>query len=118
MDQPELLRQKRCQPCEGGTQPLTKEQALKYLAGLKDWQLSDDAKRISRDFTMKNFMAAIRFVQEIAAVAEAENHHPDIHLSSYRKLRIQLSTHAIDGLCENDFIVASKINALPMELKS
>ena len=117
MDQSEILNQKQCKPCEGGTQSLTNEQVLKYLDTLKGWQVSDDGKMISRSFTMKNFMAAIHLIKNIAAVAESENHHPDIHLTGYRKLRIDLTTHAIGGLSENDFIIASKVNALPMELK-
>ena len=72
---------------------------------------------ISREFITKNFMAAVTFINKVAQVAEAENHHPDVHLTSYRKLRIELSTHAIGGLSENDFILAAKINELPVELK-
>jgi len=118
MNHAENLTEKRCKPCEGGTQSLTKEQALEYLERVKEWQLSDDGKVIFRNFTMKNFLAAIDLIKNIAAVAENENHHPDIHLTGYRKLRIDLTTHAIGGLSENDFIVAAKVTALPMELKS
>jgi len=113
----ENLSSKRCQPCEGVTKPLTHDQAMKYFNEIREWQISDDGKIIFRNFVMKNFSAAIGLIKNIATVAESENHHPDIHLTGYRKLRIELTTHAIDGLSENDFIVASKINALPMELK-
>ena len=67
---------------------------------------------------MKNFTAAVRLINKIAEIAESENHHPDIHLTGYRKLRIELTTHALGGLTENDFIVAAKINVLPLELKN
>ena len=66
---------------------------------------------------MKNFLTAVHFIDAVAQIAETENHHPDLHLTAYRKLRIELSTHAIDGLSENDFILAAKIDKLPKELK-
>ena len=113
----EKLSQKKCKPCEGIGKALTQNEAEEYLEKVTHWQLSDNAKMISRDFLMKNFMAAITFIQRIAQVAESENHHPDIHLVGYRKLRVELSTHALGGLSENDFIVASKINDLPAQLK-
>ena len=66
---------------------------------------------------MKDFKAAVAFVNSIASVAEAEGHHPDLHLTGYRKLRVDLATHAVGGLTENDFILAAKIDRLPKELK-
>ena len=111
------LAQKKCQPCEGAGKPFTSEKAFVYLKGLPHWKLSENGKTIYREFVMKNFMAAINLINQIAKIAEAENHHPDIHLESYRKLKIELSTHAIGGLSENDFIEAAKINELPVELK-
>ena len=115
-DQP--LEQKKCVPCEGIGEPMTKEQAVEQMANVPDWQLSDDGKWISREYTAKNFVTAVDFIQKVAEVAESENHHPDIHLTGYRKLKIDLSTHAIGGLSENDFIVAAKVNKLPIELKN
>jgi 4a-hydroxytetrahydrobiopterin dehydratase len=111
------LAQRRCEPCEGKTNAFSASEAAKYIAQVAGWQLSADAKSISRQFVTKNFMAAVKFIGKVAEVAEAENHHPDIHLTGYRKLTIELSTHAIGGLSENDFIVAAKINELPVELK-
>ena len=67
---------------------------------------------------MKDFMAAIALINSIAEIAEKEDHHPDLHLTGYRNLRIELSTHSIGGLCENDFILAAKINELPKQIKS
>jgi 4a-hydroxytetrahydrobiopterin dehydratase len=111
------LTQKKCRPCEGIGNPLSKEQAQEQLNNTSGWQIDESGKGIFRDFTMKNFMAAVNVINKIAEIAESEDHHPDIHLVGYRKLRIDLSTHAIGGLSENDFIVAAKINELPFEIK-
>ena len=98
--------------------PLVRTHAKQLLSKIEGWELNANGKIIYRDFELKNFMAAIRLINGIAKIAESENHHPDIHLTSYRKLRIELSTHAIGGLSENDFILAGKINQLPIEIKS
>ena len=111
------LSQKRCLPCEKLGKPLTAEEIQSYLAAIPAWQLSNDSKSISRKFVMKNFAAALRLVNQIGLLAEAENHHPDIHLTGYRNLLIELSTHALGGLSQNDFVLAAKIDALPAELK-
>jgi 4a-hydroxytetrahydrobiopterin dehydratase len=66
---------------------------------------------------VKDFLTAIQFFQDIARVAEAEDHHPDLHLTGYRNVAVELSTHAIGGLSENDFILAAKIDAIPVDLK-
>lgn len=109
---------KKCEPCEGKMKPFTKEQAAEYLEQVPGWKTADDTRSISREYVMKNFMAAVRFTEKIAEVAEQENHHPDLHLTGYRNLSIVLSTHAIGGLSENDFILAAKIDQLPAELKT
>ena len=111
------LTQKRCEPCEGKGNPFNRQEAQKMLSQIPGWQIHENGKMIFREFNMKNFMAAVKFINQIAEIAEADNHHPDIHLTGYRKLKIELSTHAIGGLSENDFIVAAKINTLPVELK-
>ncbi len=108
---------KKCKPCEGGVAPLTEQQARDYLKGLSGWELDPQAGAIRKLFVMKDFLAAIRFINRISEAAEADDHHPDLHLTGYRKLLIELSTHAIKGLSENDFILASKIELLPKELK-
>ena len=111
------LTQKICKPCEGGVRPLALEEASKYTAQIPGWTLSPDGKLITRDFLMKDFMAAIDFIRRVAQVAESEDHHPDLHITGYRKLRIELATHSIGGLSENDFILAAKIDQLPKTLK-
>ena len=115
---PPELAQRKCKSCEGGVRPFDQEQALSYLKEIPGWKLSTDEKAIFVDYLMKDFLAAVDLVDCIAPIAEAEDHHPDIHLTGYRKLRIELSTHAIGGLSENDFILAAKINQLSKNLKS
>ena len=112
------LAQRKCQSCEGIGKPLAADEARNYLTNLDGWQIDETGKTLGRTLNMKNFLAAVEFINEIAKIAEAENHHPDFHLTNYRKLRIDLSTHAIGGLSENDFILAAKINQLPAKLKA
>ena len=112
-----LLSQKKCKPCEGETKAFDRAAAEEYLKQTPGWQLTPDYKRICREYVTKNFMEAVRFINKTAEIAESENHHPDISLREYRRLKIELSTHAISGLSENDFIVAAKLNELPVEVK-
>ena len=113
----EQLQAKKCQPCEGGVPPCTREEAEQLLTRVTGWKLSRDGQRIRKDWTVKNFMAGLTFFQRVAEVAEADGHHPDLHLEGYRSVWIELWTHAIGGLSENDFILAAKIDLLPVELK-
>jgi len=108
----EALVRKRCVPCEEGTLPLSREQAQGYLLEVPGWTLSEDGKWILREWKFKDFQEAIAFVNRVAALAEQENHHPDISVFSYRKVSLSLSTHAIGALSENDFILAAKVSAL------
>ena len=102
------LTQKKCVPCEGGTPLLNKDTIEKYRSELKlEWEIIDD-KKISRLFKFKNFKEAMAFVNKVAQLAEEEGHHPDISIS-WNKVTLELTTHAIGGLSENDFILASKI---------
>ncbi len=114
----EELTQKRCAPCEGGVARYTPEQAQEQLSQLSGWSLSADGLRIRKSWVMKNFMAAIEFFRHVAELAESEGHHPDLHLERYRHVTVELWTHAIGGLSENDFILAAKIDRLPMALKA
>ena len=114
----EELKRQYCKPCEGGTPPLSDAEASSLMKQLSGWVFTPDKKGITQSYRMKDFMAALAFMQRIADVAEREDHHPDLHLTGYRNLRIELSTHSIGGLSQNDFILAAKIDALPKELKS
>ena len=106
------LARKRCIPCEGGVDPLTKEQAEELLKQLNpEWTLVEGAGLLARSFSFPNYKKTIIFVNKVAAIAEGENHHPDMTVS-YDNVGVELSTHAIDGLSENDFIVAAKIDEL------
>lgn len=104
-----LLEQK-CVPCEGGVDPMTKEDATSMRDfHVKDWEISEEAKQISKKFKFKDFKDALEFVNKVGAIAESEGHHPDIELG-WGKVNITLTTHAISGLSQNDFIVAAKVN--------
>ncbi len=111
------LAQKSCAACHGLSGPLSKNKALRLLRSLSGWRLSRDGRSISTEILLQDFMSAIRLIHRIAAIAEKEDHHPDLHLTSYRKLKIELSTHYVGGLSENDFILAAKVNRLPKRLK-
>lgn len=106
------LARRHCKPCEGGVDPLPPEQARNLIAQLDDWKLSEDGKSIYRKRSFKNFVEALEHLRRVGEVAEAEQHHPDLHLTGYRNLRIELTTHAIGGLSENDFVLAAKIDRL------
>ena len=115
---PAQLVGKKCKPCEGGVEPCTLPEATRQLEALDGWYLTHEGQRIRKDWTVRNFMAAINFFQRVAEVAESDGHHPDLHVAGYRNVSVELWTHAIDGLSENDFILAAKIDQLPIELKS
>lgn len=106
----ENLSQKSCRPCEGEYLPLQRMDILEYLKDLPEWNVTEDDKRLYREFTMKGFLECVGFINKIAAIAEGEGHHPDLHLTDYKKIEVVLTTHAISGLSENDFIMAAKIN--------
>jgi 4a-hydroxytetrahydrobiopterin dehydratase len=113
----EELTHKHCVPCEGGIPALTLDQALAYLAALPFWHLAGDGQRIRREWRVKDFATALDFFNRVGRIAEEEDHHPDLHLTGYRNVAIEIGTHAIKGLSENDFILAAKIDELPVELK-
>jgi 4a-hydroxytetrahydrobiopterin dehydratase len=113
----EQLTHKKCVPCEGGVPKYSTAEAQDQIKRLQGWQIVRSGERIRKEWTVKNFMAGIKFFNDVARVAEQEQHHPDLHLEGYRKVAIELWTHAIGGLSENDFILAAKIDQLPIELK-
>ena len=84
---------------------------------LPTWTVAADGKRIRREWRVKNFVAGLDFFRRVGDLAEAEGHHPDLHLVGYRDVTIELWTHAVNGLTENDFILAAKIDELPVDAK-
>ena len=114
----EQLRRKKCLPCEGGVDVCSLDLAERQLKELPGWYLTHDGQRIRRDWRVKNFMAAMSFFERVAEIAEDDGHHPDLHLEGYRNMSIELWTHAIGGLSENDFILAAKIDEIPVALQT
>lgn len=108
---------KKCKPCEGGVDPCTLDEAREQLGTLSGWHLTRDGQRIRKNWTVKNFLAGLAFFNRVADVAEEDGHHPDLHIEGYRNVWVELWTHAIGGLSENDFILAAKIDQLPIEAK-
>ena len=90
----------------------TPHEAAAQLQLLPLWQLTHEGTRIRREFTLSDFRTAIKLLNNVAALAERERHHPDLHLESYRQVWIEIYTHAIGGLSSNDFVLAAKIDAL------
>jgi 4a-hydroxytetrahydrobiopterin dehydratase len=111
------LTRKHCAPCEGGIPPLPPEKVQAYLKDLPGWQLTGDGKRIRREWRLKDFLAGLDFFSAIGKIAEEEGHHPDLHLTGYRNVAVEIYTHAVGGLTENDFILAAKIDQLPVQVK-
>jgi 4a-hydroxytetrahydrobiopterin dehydratase len=105
------LTEKTCTPCRGDVAPLTQPEAQRYGAETPDWALVDDACRIERTFRVRNFREALRLVQRVGELAEAEGHHPDISFG-WGYATVSLRTKKINGLHENDFIMAAKIDRL------
>ena len=105
------LTNKKCVPCEIGTPPLTKDQYSPTLKQLNlDWEVVEE-KKIRHEFKFKDFVESMEFVNKVAKLAEEEGHHPNIHIY-YSRVVIDLTTHNIKGLSENDFIMAAKIEDL------
>lgn len=111
------LVQKKCTACEGGVPKYSQAEAEEQIKKLAGWQLTHGSERIRKNWTMKNFVAGVQFFEAVAKLAEEEQHHPDLHLEGYRNVWIEIYTHAIGGLSENDFILAAKIDRLPVKVK-
>ena len=105
------LTAKTCTPCRGGDAPLSRAEAEDLLRDTPGWTLADDAGRIERTFHVPDFAAALVLVERVAALAEAEGHHPDVAFG-WGYCRVVFYTHKIKGLHENDFIMAAKVNQL------
>ena len=111
----EQLTTKKCVPCEGGVDACPLPFVQEQLEKLDGWYLTHDNQRIRKEWTVKNFLVGLDFFNRVGQLAEDDGHHPDLHLEGYRNVWIELWTHAIGGLCENDFILAAKIDQLPLE---
>jgi 4a-hydroxytetrahydrobiopterin dehydratase len=106
------LAQRRCVPCEGGIKPHDLASATKMMKDLRsDWQLINDGKALQATFNFKNYYPTTAFVNAVAYIAHREDHHPDISFG-YKTCTVMWWTHAINGLSDNDFICAAKVDAL------
>ena len=106
------LAEESCAACDARTPRLTPDEAKRLAADVPAWEIAPDGASLHRRWVLRDFATAVAFVQQIAVVADKENHHPDVHITGYKHLAIDLSTHAIGGLSRNDFILAAKIDAL------
>jgi len=133
MDTGNLIKQ-HCVPCEGGVAPLEGKDLELLLKSVEGWELNNETLRqaqggsasasknqravsITKEFKFKDFVEAMKFVNTVAEIAEQEGHHPDIFIS-YNHVRFELTTHAIKGLSQNDFILAAKIDETNLKWKS
>lgn len=108
------LKKKHCVPCEGGVPPLERQEVERLLQDLPGWTLEEDSLGgllIAKTFRFRDFRSAWAFCEHVASLAEEEGHHPDF-LVRWNLVTLELSTHAIDGLSENDLIMAAKIEDL------
>lgn len=105
------LADRKCVPCHGGVPPLPADEAKRLLGELhREWHIVD-GHHLERTFPFPDFRGALEFTNKVGEVAEAEGHHPDVHLR-WGKARVTIWTHAIDGLTESDFVLAAKIDAI------
>jgi 4a-hydroxytetrahydrobiopterin dehydratase len=108
----EELASRKCVPCKQGTRPLTETDYRPLLTQLGEgWDVVDE-HHLAKTYKFKNFVQALDFVNRVGAIAEAEGHHPDIHLA-WGKAHVETWTHSIGGLSESDFVLAAKIDRLP-----
>jgi 4a-hydroxytetrahydrobiopterin dehydratase len=105
------LAEKTCEPCGGGTAPMSREQAEQLLAEAPGWDLSEDGTEISRKYTFSNFIEAMDFVRWVGHAADNAGHHPTISLG-WGFATVSYQTRKIKGLHENDFIMAARTNKL------
>jgi len=103
------LTAKSCTPCRGGVPPLTREEVSSHQRQTPEWSVNDEARRIERTFRFRNFAEAFAFVVQVAHLAEAEGHHPDISFG-WGYVAVSRQTRKIKGLHENDFIMAAKLD--------
>ena len=108
------LTDKKCVPCEGGVPALSRAEAEALMPQLDPgWKLAPDGTRIDRAFSFKDSFRTMSFVNAVAHVAHIEDHHPDLEIG-YGYCRVRWNTHALNGLSENDFICAAKVDQIPL----
>jgi 4a-hydroxytetrahydrobiopterin dehydratase len=106
------LKDKKCIPCSASAAPLPQSKKLELLALISpEWTLTHDQTRLKRTFKFKNFKKALNFTNEVGAIAEEENHHPEIHLG-WGHCDLEIWTHTKNNLMENDFILAAKVDEI------
>jgi len=108
------LLDKKCVPCEGGILPFDISEIYKYQKKIDGWDVKKDENKtyfLEKNFIFKNFINSQNFINKVGEISERENHHPDISFG-WGYAKIVITTHAIQGLCENDFIVAAKIDQI------
>ena len=106
------LINKKCAPCEGGVTPFDISEIHKYQKKVDGWDIIKDQKNVyflEKKFTFNNFLESQKFVNEVGKISENEGHHPEISFG-WGYAKINITTHAIEGLSENDFILAAKID--------
>ena len=106
------LLNKKCVPCEGGVMPFDIAEIHKYQKKVDGWNVEPNEKKIyflEKNFKFKNFIESQNFINKVGEISEQESHHPDI-LFGWGYAKISITTHAIEGLSENDFILAAKID--------
>ncbi len=105
------LVKKKCVPCDGGVPPFTKEKAKEYLLQVDGWELIEESRKIQKTFKFNAFFESVSFFNKIAAIMEIEGHHANVFVN-YNKVTLTIYTHKINGLHENDFILAAKIDQI------
>ena len=105
------LTEKKCTPCQGGVAPMTCALAEQLLGDVPNWELQENATKLKRTFKFDNFVDALAFTQKVGALCELEVHHADITVG-WGYVRVVFQTHKINGLHENDFIMAAKVDAI------
>ncbi len=111
------LSKKHCLPCTLNTRKFNRKEAEKYLSEIKNWQLEGNftpeaGDKISKNYSFKNFKDALAFINKVGDLAEQQNHHPNILIHSWNKVRLEIYTHKNNGLTQNDFILAKKIDGV------
>ncbi len=104
------LSDQHCTPCKGGIPPMNAEEIQKHIQCLPGWNVINN-HHLEKTFRFKKYNQTMQFVNSVAQIAESENHHPEMHVS-YGKVQIEIFTHAVGGLSQNDFILAAKITEI------